>query len=443
MIKKICLSIIISVSLISNLLAFGPMKSIEECLQSVKSNPSNDKAYAELGDAYLREKIYDKAADAYNKAISLNPKNASAYYGLSEVYRKQENYKNALDMASIASSLLPLKSRYKGQVGLIYYKMDKIDEAIETFKTAIALSTKKKGFYYSMLGNCYIKKGHYDKAVDMFKKVLEEKPWDKRIYADIARAYYKAGNKKKGDEYRSLAGDQWRADGGDTGKNYPISKGWIPYKTGNYDEAIKIFTDDINKDAKNPDAYLGLVYTYNKKGDLKKALEYANKAVSVAPDYSRTYSARGFIEEKSDKIVDAINDYKKAIELEQTDDFSREKLAKILYNKQEYKESAEHFKALLDNDNSNIYYMKMLGELYIKLHNYKDAMEVLKSALKIAVSPNDKKYIKREYAYAGYKYGDELEKAGDKQKSKSIFKEVSEVAPDTKYGEMAKGRIKE
>lgn len=421
--------------------AYRPTKSVEECLAVIKKNPQNDKAYVELGDAYLKEKKYNKAKEAYEKAMNLNPKNAAAYYGLSEVYRKQEKYKDALDMALIASSLLPLKARYRGQVGLIYYKMGKIDKAIKNFKNAIAVSVKKKGFYYSMLGNCYIKQGKYDEAIKMFQKVLDERPWDKRVYADIARAYYKAGNKAKGDEYRSLAGDAWFSFKEEPQKKkYKRSEGWKYYKSKDYEKAIKVFKDDITKNPNNPDPYIGLVYTYNKKGDLNTALKYANKAVEKAKDYSRAYSARAFIQEKLKNIDKAIKDYKKALKLDETDNFSRERIAKLLYKKRKYKDAATHIEEIIKTEPDNVYFLKLLGNCYINLKKYKDAMEIFKKALKIATT-RDKRYIKKRFAYAGYKYGLILEKEGKKTESQRIFKEVAEIADDTKYGKKSRAKI--
>ena len=49
----------------------------------------SEEGYAELGSLYLTAKLYDKAADAYHRAIVLNGKDAGAWSGLGEALVKQ------------------------------------------------------------------------------------------------------------------------------------------------------------------------------------------------------------------------------------------------------------------------------------------------------------------------------------------------------------------
>ena len=61
-------------------------------------------AYNNLGTAYLKDKQYDKAIEAYQQAITIEAKFAEAYYNLGSVYAQQkrfdlavENYQKAID----------------------------------------------------------------------------------------------------------------------------------------------------------------------------------------------------------------------------------------------------------------------------------------------------------------------------------------------------------
>ena len=422
-----------------NLYSFGPQKSVEQCLKAIEKEPQNADLYIELGEAYLRNDDYENSQKAFNKAIELNPKKADAYYGLSKIYYEKKDYKNALDYALIAENLLKFKAQYKSQVGLIYYKLGEIDKAVEYFKTAIAIASGKKAFYYSMLGNCYIKQGKYNEAIEMFNKVLEEKPWDKRAYADIARAYYKSGNKDKGDEYKALAGDAWQGLE-EKEEKYTRSKGWALYKEKKYDEAIKIFETDSKREPNNPDPLIGLAYSYLKKEDFKKALNYADKAVKVASDYSRSYSARGMIYERLNQTNNAIQNYKKALNLDSDDQFAREQLSKILFKSKNYIEAEIYLKSVIENEPDNLFFLKMFGNTLISLKKYKEAYEVFIKCLEIAPA-DEKSYIKNRLAYSGFMLGTQLENESKTNESLEIFKKVSELAGDTDYGKSAAQKI--
>ncbi len=256
-------------------------RSVSEILQDIKKHPSDAKLYSELGDAYYKDKKLKKAEKAYKKAIKLDPKLSSPYAGLSSVYRKENKLEKALDYALIASQLNPFKARYLGNVGLIYYKMKDYKNAEEYFKKAIGLNPKKKGFFYNMLGFIYMKNGEYDKAIYAFQKVYDEKPWDKSIYVSMARAYYKKGDKEKGDYYKRLAGDEWDKFISKINNNKSsnplsseIKKGWEYYKNKDYKNALLIFKKYASKDY---DAMKGLGLTYSRLKKYNLAVKYLRK----------------------------------------------------------------------------------------------------------------------------------------------------------------------
>ncbi|MBN1898162.1 MAG: tetratricopeptide repeat protein [Spirochaetes bacterium] len=420
-------------------LAFGPLKSVEQCLENVKKNPKSDNAFVELGEAYLRSKQYKKALASFQNASTLNPKNAESYFGQSQAFYAMEDYQKALDMALIAEGLLPFKNRYKSQAGLIYYKTGDYDQAIKYFNDAVQISTKKNAFYFSMLGNCYMKKNQYEKAIEMFLKSSDVKPWDKRIFADIGRAYYKAGNKSKGDEYRKMAGEAWQTAFEE--KKYAISQGWSAYQKGKYDQAIKLFQQDSEKDRANPDPLIGLVYSYLKKGKPKEALHFADLAVKADDKYSRSFSSRAFTFEKLNDQNKALQDYQKALEIEPADNFSRERIAMIYYRQKKYKEASFQLEKVLETQEGNAYLYKILGQSYIEIKEYEKAMDNLQKALKMAKS-EEKQYLRSKFSFAAYQFGIMLEKSGKTDESQKIFKNLVEIAPDTKYGRLAKNKIK-
>ena len=96
--------------------------------------------YTDLGISYTNEQKYDKALEAFLKAVEKNPKNTKAHYGLGGIY----NYKKMLPQAE------------------------------QSFKTAIQLDPTHYNAYYS-LGFTYDLMGNKTKAEENFQRYRELK----------------------------------------------------------------------------------------------------------------------------------------------------------------------------------------------------------------------------------------------------------------------------
>ena len=100
-------------------------------------------AYNNLGNAYVKDKHYDQATEAYQKALGIDPEFAEAYYNLGSVYAKQKKY----------------------------------DLAAEHYKKAIEHRRDFREAYYK-LAEVYNKQGKYKDAIKTYKEVLQAAPSD-------------------------------------------------------------------------------------------------------------------------------------------------------------------------------------------------------------------------------------------------------------------------
>jgi len=98
-------------------------------------------AYNNLGNAYLKDKEYDKAIEAYQKATSIEPKFAEAYYNLGSLYAQQkqlnlavENYQKAIDYRKDFR-----EARQK--LAEVYNQQGKHKEAIQIYQKLIPPSS--------------------------------------------------------------------------------------------------------------------------------------------------------------------------------------------------------------------------------------------------------------------------------------------------------------
>lgn len=61
-------------------------------------------------------------------------------------------------------------------MGLVYYCCDEISEAVKYYEKAFELKPKGDYKIYSNLGYAYEKLGQYDKAINIFSKLIQKFP---------------------------------------------------------------------------------------------------------------------------------------------------------------------------------------------------------------------------------------------------------------------------
>ena len=98
--------------------------------------------------------------------------------------------------------------------------------------------------------------------------------------------------------------------------NQKVSDAWKLYYKGDYDGAIKFFSEAIELNPNNALAYYGRAYAYYDLKNYRQAIEDCTKAIQFnSPCLIDAYNNRGEAYRKSRHYTEAIADYNKALEL--------------------------------------------------------------------------------------------------------------------------------
>lgn len=144
----------------------GAMAKLEE---AAKKNINKAKDAHDLGIAYMDRKMFDKAIESFNKALTIDPNYLSAYTSLGACYQNKERYDLAIKAYEKALTLNPKSAKIYNTIGLIYDKLDKPETAVTAYRKAVALDPTYANSHY-MLGQVYQNRGSTDKAVAEFTK---------------------------------------------------------------------------------------------------------------------------------------------------------------------------------------------------------------------------------------------------------------------------------
>jgi Flp pilus assembly protein TadD len=183
-------------------------ETFDECVIKYKEKIDyefTDAQYlAELGNAYAEKGMLNEAIATYQKVLEVQPGNFRIHYDLGMVYSKKRLYDEAVSEFKNAIEVNPSMPEAHYNLGMAYYKQGMVDMAISEYKSTLSLlpkanGRKTAGVHYK-LGLAYYDNEMFKDAVNELNKALEIMPNDSRVHYKLSMIYKKIGMFKQAEE---------------------------------------------------------------------------------------------------------------------------------------------------------------------------------------------------------------------------------------------------
>lgn len=148
----------------------------------IEKNPTVYQANINIGNCFLEMGEYDKAIEAYTKALEKlkeekesiegDKSAAAALAGIGQAYFKQGNMEKAGEYLKQAVDNFTKGEVLAFNMGEMFFRQREIDKAIEYFQLAIKIK-ENWAPPHRQLGYAYVNKGEYKLAVASLKKFVE------------------------------------------------------------------------------------------------------------------------------------------------------------------------------------------------------------------------------------------------------------------------------
>lgn len=138
-------------------------QAIQEFQTAVSLNPKEDRAYHNLGMAYLALNSPDLAIGHFQTALKLRPNRAETYFGLGFAYMKKGLTDKAVEQYRKGLKLKPNDVQARRNIGHAFLAKGMTKEAIEQYQTALKIEPKNADIYND-LRKIYSKSGASDKT---------------------------------------------------------------------------------------------------------------------------------------------------------------------------------------------------------------------------------------------------------------------------------------
>lgn len=147
--------------------------TIEHYLKCIKSDPTNIKAYIQIGIIYLKNKNLQKSQNYLNKAYEIDQKNILCLTALGNVYQEMKDLENAELYLKKAYYLDHNNVNTLCCYGDILFSLGKYDEAIKKYEKA--LKSIDIAEVHFNLAHCYYLVEQFDYAVSHYVSALKIK----------------------------------------------------------------------------------------------------------------------------------------------------------------------------------------------------------------------------------------------------------------------------
>ncbi len=145
----------------------------------VRLTPGVAKTHDDLGVAYSRQGLFDRAIEAHQKAIATDPTFVHAYTHLGIAHSLKGDPKAAIALHQKAIELDPRLAQAHYNLGVEYVQMGRMGEAIGAFERAVELNSQY-GRAFLALAQVYKRQGDNDQAIKNLARARDLKEASER-----------------------------------------------------------------------------------------------------------------------------------------------------------------------------------------------------------------------------------------------------------------------
>lgn len=214
-------------------------KAIEEYTTAVKINPESPRALKGLGSVLTWRAQYKEAIEVLKRAIEISPDDTFALISLGEAYSGNRMYEEAIAAYNKAIEIEPDNIQSHQGLASAYEDKGLYEEAIKEYEKANEII--KGNFYSRDIAEIYTEQGEYDKAIGIYKELLQDSPQDAYLHHSLAYTYAKAGKRLEAiEEYeRTIA-----LEPNDPEAHYSLG---LSYRASNNDEDAQKAIEHLDK----------------------------------------------------------------------------------------------------------------------------------------------------------------------------------------------------
>jgi len=273
------------------------------------------------GYEYINKQNYNKALECFNKAIINHEEENRALLGKGKALYNLKKYNEAIDIYKKLLDKGYNKKECHFAIGCSYYNLEKFNEALMHLEEAEKIGDKE----FDVLewkAYCFIRLGEYDKASQLCNNLIKEGDNTYLVHNAIGLVFL--------------------------GKN-------------DYKEAIGEFETSITMNSSYEDAYLNKIETLYSSNDIKKCMDFCNKAEKLFPYNDEIYLYRADCFSTEGEYEKAIKEYGRGLKINPKNIEIYSAIALQYFYLQQYDKATDYINQGMKINPSDEYVLKLKG----------------------------------------------------------------------------------
>ena len=226
------------------------------------------------GVAYYGNKENDRAMQAFKKVQPRSRFFQDAAVHISYLYQEQGQVDAAIDFLKGILKNNPENPEFMYYLGTLYEESERYEAAEKYLKQAIGIEPERAKFYFR-LGVVYDKWGHKEKSMEAMRTTIKLDPKHANALNYLGYTYADLGQNL--DEAERLIKEALKYKPNDG--YITDSLGWVYYKKGLYEQALKLLIRAIELVPDDPIMLEHLGDAYLKTNDIQNALKYYQQSL--------------------------------------------------------------------------------------------------------------------------------------------------------------------
>jgi len=166
-------------------------KAIDAYQYAITIDEKFDYAYRNMGDAYIRLRKFKEAIDALEKVLELSKPEDVIFEAIGHCYDRLHNYAQARFYYRKASHMNSEESKIFYKIACTYYNEGQWESAIKQLDNALKIH-RLQPEYNLLMGECKMQVGAFKEAIQYFSNVVRVRPKNLSGWEALIRCLYKA-----------------------------------------------------------------------------------------------------------------------------------------------------------------------------------------------------------------------------------------------------------
>jgi tetratricopeptide (TPR) repeat protein len=165
-------------------------KAIDAYQYAITIDEKFDYAYRNMGDAYIRLRKFKEAIEVLEKVLELAKPEDVIYEAIGHCYDRLHNYAQARFYYRKASHMNPEESKLFYKIACTYYNEGQWESAVKQLDNALKIH-RLQVEYNLLMGECKLQIGAYKEAIQYLSNVVRIRPKNLAGWEALIRCLYK------------------------------------------------------------------------------------------------------------------------------------------------------------------------------------------------------------------------------------------------------------